>query len=529
MSGRKTTYTTISSDELRHLRERAAQATSLKESNKALNMLSQKNGAAMLEYQNRINSLNNSLQNLNHKIDAQATAASKEEQELRIQLQKAIGDSNLRIKEESDKCEERIKEMHMNFSRELSKTKSTFTDALSQTRADVNEAMRANYESIEKAMEQNNNQMRAEIEDSESRMKKVMNDVSDRLDNAEDSIMVMEENHKVLLGMAKEYEKTLCSLIDDIEDNYRVGFLLCASRINEVKRMKMSCHREILDAENISANAPAARLEARHAVEEAISLRQDVIRTEQEWNVHLEAARQMLGVVSAQLEASKEIDLPEEGFKVDVDSWTHGDLSAIKKRIDTLNDTLDKASEEAHFQTTKELDGIKSAGLQISKEIDEVSMFAVEAAYASQDRADRSQDIADKLYDKGLNVVNCCYRGNDQRSALRLHLRNDSTGFEIIITQTPKLNSSGIIENILESDIINYGSYNQEYGDKIAKEVLSSLSFEGIEQGEVMTVPGFENKPSNRIEVVDIEKWETECTPEAEVVKPVHQEVQGVL
>ena len=79
MSGRKTTYTTISSDELRHLRERAAQATSLKESNKALNMLSQKNGAAMLEYQNRINSLNNSLQNLNHKIDAQATAASKEE------------------------------------------------------------------------------------------------------------------------------------------------------------------------------------------------------------------------------------------------------------------------------------------------------------------------------------------------------------------------------------------------------------------------------------------------------------------
>lgn len=50
MSGRKTTYTTISDDELRNLRKRAAQATSLKESNRLLNQLGAKNEAALAEY-----------------------------------------------------------------------------------------------------------------------------------------------------------------------------------------------------------------------------------------------------------------------------------------------------------------------------------------------------------------------------------------------------------------------------------------------------------------------------------------------
>ena len=76
MSGRKTTYTQISVDELRNLRERAAKASSLQESNRILNQLNAKNDAALSDYRNRISSMNNSINNLNNMLNKQTKAAS---------------------------------------------------------------------------------------------------------------------------------------------------------------------------------------------------------------------------------------------------------------------------------------------------------------------------------------------------------------------------------------------------------------------------------------------------------------------
>lgn len=225
----------------------------------------------------------------------------------------------------------------------------------------------------------------------------------------------------------------------------------------------------------------------------------------------------MLGAASAQLEASREIDLPDEtDISVDVDTWTAGDLTAIAERLDSLNGQLDNSDE----LTISDLDGVQSAGMQISREIDDTSMFAVEAFYASQDRADIAQDIANQLTEMGLTIVDYSYQGNDQRAAHRLHLRNNVTEFEIVITQTPVIQPDGTIANRLESDIINYGSLNEERGDEIAREVLSSMGAIGLQQTDVSTVPGFENSPSDRTECVNIQQWRTEQA--AEVVRPDH-------
>lgn len=512
MSGRKTTYTTISDDELRRIREQAARATSLQESNRLLNQLSASNELALAEYRNRIQTLNHNIESMNRRIAEQGAATSREAQALRAQLQQTVRESNARIQEESRKNEQNIREMHQSFS-----------EALDQTRLNVAEVLDVNNRRIENAMRQNNQMMESEIRNLERRLNEDMHEIQSQLNTIESLVNNAAHNQAVLLEMAREYENTADMVIADIRENYRVE-ILCPGRLNSVLQVIQSCQSEINDAESIPENAATARREARQALEEAFQLREDVIRAEREWELHFEAARQMLNVAATQLEASSEIDL-HDGIKdvsVDTDTWTAGDLTALRERLASLDEQLTNSEE---LDVTG-LDRIQSAGMQISREIDDTSMFAVEAFYASQDRAEIAQDIAYQLSDMGLTIVDHSYQGNDQRAAHRLHLRNNVTGFEIVITQTPTIQTNGTIENRLESDIISYGSLNEEYGDDIAHEVLSSMADIGLQQTIVSTVPGFENSPSDRTEYVNFQQWRTEQA--TEVVKPDHT-ARGVI
>lgn len=461
MSGRKTTYTTISDEELRRIREQAARATSLQESNRLLNQLSACNEAALAEYRTRIRTLNNNIEQMNHRIAEQDAAASREVQMLRTQLQQTVRESNLLIQEESRKTEQHVREMHQNFSRELSSTKSEFSDVLNQTRLDIAEALDTNNRRIESAMRLNNQRMENEMRGLEIRLNADLQGIRSQLDSIEATVSSTVRNQSVLLEMAREYERSADMIIADIQANYRAE-LLCPGRLKPVLQSLESCQSEIKDAERMPENAPTARREARQALEEAFQLRQDVICAEREWSIHFDVARQILGAASAQLEVSRVIDLPDEtNVSVDVDTWTAGDLTAIEERLGSLNGLLDNSED----LSVSDLDRIQSAGMQISREIDDTSMFAVEAFYASQDRADIAQDIADQLSEMGLTIVDHSYQGNDQRAAHRLHLRNNITEFEIVITQTPVIQSDGTIANRLESDIVNYGSLNETYGD----------------------------------------------------------------
>lgn len=78
MSGRKTTYTTIADDELRQLRNRAAQATSLQESNRLLRQLGEKNDAALAEYKRRVNTMDRNINHLNQKLQDPLVRESSE-------------------------------------------------------------------------------------------------------------------------------------------------------------------------------------------------------------------------------------------------------------------------------------------------------------------------------------------------------------------------------------------------------------------------------------------------------------------
>lgn len=512
MSGRKTTYATISTDELNNLRNQAYQATSLsrtntnlKQRNEILERWNNTNQNAIREQENRIKTLNDNIARMNNRIAEQKAAATKETQELRMQLQKNLEDSNRRIQEEARKNKEKIQEMQQNFSTELMQTKSDLLNTIKLNNENINREIKNLESHIEEQMVSINSELDA---------------VESRLGNIEASIDKTKKDNNIMLEMAQEYKRIAKITLEEIETKHRID-LLPKERQNNCHQATDSCENEIREAQTMPGNSATARHDAKKAYLEVQRLYQDVLKAEQEWELHLGLTRQVIGATRTKLEASKIIKLSEED-SVDINHWTDGDLGNLQDRLESLEKQLN-TTEILQKLYLEDLDGIKDAGIQITHEVEETTFFGLAAFYASQDRADIAQDIADQLGELGLTIEGHSYQGNDQRAAHRLHLKNHTTGFEIVITQTPETKEDGTITNKIESDIIKYGYTNRdsESCHKLASEILSSVSGLGFVKEESKTEPGFENKESDRTDYRNINQWKTVSV--TEVAKPKHK------
>lgn len=483
MSGRKETYTFISDTELEELRRRASEASDLRTSNALLNRLHTRNQAAIREYENHMNEMNARLNHLNRSMEKQDAAAKKEAQALRTQLQETVRASN-----------DRLREMARQNEQNLSRMQSDFTNALVQTRTEFSSAVAATAERLEAKMEENKQQLRRDIDAVRAKVDAGIKD------------------QETLLAMASEYASMAQILNRDTKENYRVE-LLCPGRMQEAVRQFELAQDNIQDARKMPANAATARYAARCAMESALQLHQDAVEAEQEWHLHYQEAKQVLDAASLRMEACRVLEIPEEGYAptvVDVNYWTDGDLARMENRLRGLFDRVEMSD-----AALRDLDNIQNAGIQLAREIDDTAVFATEALYCSQDRADIAADIAQTMEDAlDLQVVEHCYQGGDWRAAHRIHLKNPDTRFEMVVTQTPERNAKGQIGNHLESDILCYGTNNEEVGDRIAKNALEALSALGFAQSPVTTVSGYAARESDRVGHRDMKRWETEQSPD---------------
>ncbi|MCR4642130.1 MAG: hypothetical protein K5697_08895 [Lachnospiraceae bacterium] len=501
MSNYTYTTTSISIAELRHLRESASRANSLQESNRILRNLAAKNDAAIAQYQSRINALNTSVRNLSTRLEQQGAAATKEVQDLRTQLQRTVRDSNARIQAMEHENEARISAMQQNFSEEIQ-----------QTREDIADAIDDNNRRIEHAMRENNEILHGEMRDLQAHVDREMDQVHAELDSMEAAIQGTQQNQDILLEMAREYARTADILLDDLQTQYRVE-LLCPNRLKPVLGLRDSARKEIEDAEKIPQNSATARHEARNSLEEIIRLREEVLLAEQQWELHFENTRQVVSAADSQIETSRELPVPgAEEVCVDVDLWTSGDLSALERRVGELSAQL----ANPQGLSMQDLDEIQAAGLQVSREIDEAVVFAFEAAFSSQGRSEIAADIMELLQKYGLELVSHSFQGDDLRAAHRAHFRNNRTGLEIVITQTPYVKEDGSIENQLDWDVV--AGHVAENHD-IAAQILEAMHTDlGIQMGAVTCHRDYESKPSDRIHDVTLEQWRGE--QQVETIRP---------
>ena len=490
MSGKKTTYTRVRLDELNRLRRQAAEASSLAQSNQALTELGERTDRFLEEQHNRVNNLNDTMAYLNRTMERRAAADSKERQQLREQLGAAVRRTN-----------DALAQMAERNQRDLANLSREFQSGLAQQRAET-----------VRMIEVSNQQMNEALEDAVGTLERQIDTVSARIDDVERQaaenarrIGALYDSDEALLELAREYAETARILNEDTARNFRVEMLL-PGRLAQAQSALQAAEGHIADVEgDLITNAPMARQSAREAAEAALQLHEDVVRAEQEWQMRYFEAQQSVSAALAQVEASRTVPFPDEeaSVDVDVDLWSNGDLTALADRAECLRARLD-----APDNSIDDLVGIAEAASQTTREILETTEFAVIAMSASQDRADIAADVADYLRNTlGLVVQSHGYQGDDQRGAHRIHLKNPRTRFEMVVTQYPESDGQAVIGNRLESDILDYGTNNQQVGDAIAYQALSALSGLGFLQTEVRTEPGYENRPSQDRERADMEAW----------------------
>ena len=500
MSGRKTTYTRVDTAELARLRQAAGQAASLAESNRAMQRLGAATDALIRDQQNRLNSLNQTVANLNRALQNQAATHSQERAALRSALQHSIRDSNQLIQATAAEHRAQMETLERGFQQQ----------------------MRQQRQDTARMIEENNRRVREEVQNATRAMDRRLGEVSGRMDDVEGDLAqqgrdlnILLTSNGALLELAREYAGAARVIQGEIAAGFRAEVLL-PGRLAAVQSLVEQAEGEIADTEKMPTNAPVARLSARQAAQAARQLYEDMVRAEQAWQAAYQAARQAVNAAGAQCEASRLVKFPGENAEVDVDRWSNGDLTALRQRVDALQAQLDRPD----GLTAAQLEQISQAGGQAAREAVESTQFAVVAYGASQDRADVAQDVADHMREAlGLVIQSRGYQSGDQRGAHRLHLKNPVTGFEMVVTQYPETGEDGCVSNRLESDILDYGTNNEEEGDQVARQALESLSGPGLRQGQVETVSGYERRPSQRRELADQAAWQREP---AAIPGPVH-------
>lgn len=484
MSGVKTT--TISSYELERLRRQAASATSLAAANSAMNRLNSRLTDSMNAANTRINTLTNNLDRMTKDV----AAARKDASNLRVQLQNTVKESNERLVKQAQQHQEQIREV----------------------RQDMAEAMAANNRRIEQVINENNvavsNQIRevnVRVDATNSRMTKLEEIYNNAAKDAQN-----------LLRMAQDYLDVARELNAD-SATYRYELLL-PGKFEDVLAAATKAEEDI----KLPGNEAVARNSARDAYREALEFHEALIQAEQAWTVRYQAAQQAVSAAQAQIEASREVKYEGTDVRVDVNYWSDGDLERLSKEAQDLQEQLEK---EPNTLSMEDLQSISDTGEQVSAETLNSVAFAIGALECNQDRADAAQDLANELKERAaVRIVTHGYQNGDSRGAHRLHLRNDQTKFEMVITQTPVVKPDGTIEIQLRSDILNFGNNNAKDGGDIAREALQALEDLGYGSCTVDSDPDYETRVSDQITKEDLERWcKKDPETQVEVARPVHK------
>lgn len=476
MSGRKTV--TIDSTTLAQLRVRAATATSLEASNRAMAALNARLSNSLDNANTRINTLNRNLNAMNDRLAATQQEARAEIAGLRHQLTNAVTDSNNRLAAQA----------------------AAHQQDMDSLRSDVANAMENNNRHMQAVMDENNRVINSRI-----------SAANNRIDQINAALAAAAGDQDLLLDMAQEFLGMANALNADSQ-TYRCELLL-PGQLKEVLQAAANAEAQC----NLRGNASAAQLDARNAYLEALAFHERIIEAEAEWIRRFQAAQLAVGQAEARIENSREVTHDRTGVRLDVNHWSDGDLEALERDAAALRSHLESGAQGDSLQ---DLDNIRTAGEHIDSEAIETVAFTLGAAENSQWRASIARLLGRSLKENdGLLLSGGGYQGGDSRGAHRMRLTHPHMGFEMVITQTPVIDENGQLHNRIETDIINPGSYNAATAHQLAQEIQGILAGNGIQAGALTTVDGCADLGSGRKETAEINQWRVE--PVTTAVRPV--------
>lgn len=283
--------------------------------------------------------------------------------------------------------------------------------------------------------------------------------------------------------------------------------LLLPGKYKNVQEHANNADTDIRIAQKNPANSPNAFDKARTAYKEAFRFFEEIRLAELEWQAELAATEQVSVLLREQFENSRVIT-PRPNVNLDVEFWSHGDLSATRATFEQLQAQL-----QAPEKLTKEqLIDLQSSFRHISETLDEVVDDASIAAAASQQTTRTAEKIRRRLAQDGLLELSAhAFMGNDRRGNYRIIVKNPNTRAVVVVTVTVSRDGDQPVIHA-EADIADYGTMSAASAEHLIRNVLADVNRNISKLPEEPEVACHEHNRVVHPERSDIHSW-TESKP----------------
>ena len=501
MSEEYFTRVSITRAEYQRLQRQARDASNLAGRVDALQRLNQAVERSQRANQQRIDSLTSQLSSSTRAINSLQTQNSQ----LRNQIAQTVEQQNRQIRDLAVRHQQELGQMHRDFSREIGTVRREMQDNTRQ----IVQAMQRQRADLENQMRNLDRELRAE-----------MRTMQGQIDAIDQTVRGMQADNATLSDMARTYAGAAHSILRELE-GHRVD------QFAPGRRLPLQAGLDNVESDlsaRLSGVGAAARSEARQILADTLALRQEVLAAEQRWEFERQLTLQTIEQVQAQLEASRQIRLEDETEELDVDHWSCGTLGQLQVRMDSLRREADNRS-----LSTEQIQELQDAAVQISREIDETTVFAAAAFRASCERYDLVADLERELFNGSagngvlLQLEEDAYQGEDPRAGIRARLTNPGTGLEMAVTLRPEIGPDGRVGNTFTYDVISDGAHDAAFADEVLGNILRVLRSRGLECTEPERLPEGDTRCNAAETRFDVERWRGETAQVAEPRQPERQ------
>ncbi len=434
------------------------------------------------------------IRNSCRRVDNIDTNVKRQMSNMSEQLRQAVQQQIATVERRHDNIEQRL----TGLSDGMRRIEHNVNSRLQQQ---ANEFTRGMQE-LGKEMARQQKEYRTLIREQEQRFSSALEEQRKALDQRISSIQrEIEQKEMSQRQQAEQWLSDVSGLLDIIGSEYR------HEKFRPGALEKLKAELSLCKGNIESGNYQAAIASAQQSYLRGSELRLELERLEMEWEAHLQAARrsaaEALAECNAQTAARLAFDTEagSEELAVEVDYWTEGALSAMKKEIE----------QEIRRLETPEALSLEELDQSIEKSADwcKRSMKLVEQAreslIASQVRNNIAQAIEMSLIDANWQVTDSAYEGEDFRRSLHVKLRN-LQGDEIVTVIMPETLGEKTIGNRLSINFFDRSTNDEAFRQERLRAIMGALEQDGLECSAPTCAPGTENGRNVNEEMLDFEK-----------------------
>jgi hypothetical protein len=331
------------------------------------------------------------------------------------------------------------------------------------------------------------------INDIKQQSEKNRQELQNQINGINARIEAKENDHKKL---AEYWISQTQAYINDIEQYRHEMFTP-----GDLKKLKGRLEQMLSDMKNEAYQSAIST--ARGLSNDVVDLKEVVLNAETEWLYYHGLFMQTLADTEADLNYCEKLQFPfdmehgTETVDANVNYWTNGSLDEVSVAISGVKQKTEQIQSVSTQQLIDYIDVLNRQKVKMKIASDE----AREVMILSQTRSEMANKLADALEEVAWKCEDIIYEGGEQDQPVHVKL-SDGMGNEIVAIITPEINNQNM-SNKLELHFFDQKNDEKERRKWIAS-IENGLKQEGLEVGETKCVKGYEAKPSDKMEVKDI-------------------------